>query len=890
MKLALAAAAALAVLTAGTAAGCQTARPELDSVPATGPDSESSPVQSPPASDSASGQALNLSTTEQPPSAPTTAEIADAGSHSEPDRSFRAVWRTSNGHLLGQWNQIPVSVDVDFGHTAVMAIDDTRLVVVRPVSGGNDVSAYIFDSATGEGHPAAPSGFEWRAAHTIVWTGRQVLIIAGSNNRSSWQQWLTYESSPAWLTYDPVDDVWGELVVAPQPSGVELISSGVWTGSEVLFAHESIGGLALDPDQGTWRTLAAGPLSPRQEPSRVWTGRELVVWGGCDVSTECSDSTGQERFRDGAVYVPLSDTWRTMAPSPLPEGAVTAAVWAGTEVFYYTADVDTGVASAASYNPALDQWTLLTAPPFDPRYNLELAWSSASDLVLAWGGWRPDPGESDYVDGGIGFTSDGAAYDLSTKTWLRLPDAPNRTGRDRHSMAAIGNTFYIDGGWPATGPLTLSPQPDPDPELPAAEQPPSAPTTAAAMGAVPDPGPGKGFGEVWKTSDGRLLGQWNWIPVWYKYAWLYDEFFPAVMAIGDDRLIVIRTIGGYGDVLAYIFDSTTGEVTMAAPSGARWREAHTIVWTGQHVLIGSGRYSHSWLTYDPANDVWEELTVDPLFDSLPELSDRSRLNRYVRWERREWYEPHGVWNGSEVLFLHESLSGIALDPNLGTWRILATGTLNSRHNTTRVWTGRELVIWGGCDYVNYYSCGESDLEWFRDGAVYDPLSDTWRTMAPSPLFDATHTTAVWVGTEVLYITQSNTGVVSAASYNPALDQWTLLPAPPLQASPFDYPYHPYLLAWSSTSDLVLAWGGGYVSDGAAYDLATKTWLRLPDAPQKLSRSQKRNRSRRLLRSSNRQYFLYRRRPRYKGKLEWNCRTRSRRTHPFPTPPHLQPTK
>lgn len=269
---------------------------------------------------------------------------------------------------------------------------------------------------------------------------------------------------------------------------------------------------------------------------------------------------------------------------------------------------------------------------------------------------------------------------------------------------------------------------------------------------------------------------------------------------------------------------------MAAPSGARWREAHTIVWTGQHVLIGSGRYSHSWLTYDPANDVWEELTVDPLFDSLPELSDRSRLNRYVRWERREWYEPHGVWNGSEVLFLHESLSGIALDPNLGTWRILATGTLNSRHNTTRVWTGRELVIWGGCDYVNYYSCGESDLEWFRDGAVYDPLSDTWRTMAPSPLFDATHTTAVWVGTEVLYITQSNTGVVSAASYNPALDQWTLLPAPPLQASPFDYPYHPYLLAWSSTSDLVLAWGGGYVSDGAAYDLATKTWLRLPDAP------------------------------------------------------------
>ena len=821
MKLALTAAAALAVLTAGAAAGCQTARPDPDSGPATGPGSESPTAPPPPASDSASGQALTLSTTE-PPSAPTTAKGPDAEPSPEPGRGFGEVWRTSNGRLLGQWNQVPVQVDLDFGHTAVMPIDDTRLVVVRPVSAGKDVSAYIFDSATGEATPAAPSGFEWRAAHTIVWTGRQVLIIAGSNNRSGWYHWRTYEPSPAWLTYDPAADTWGELIVGPQPSEVELSSSGVWTGSEVLFAHESVSGLALDPDQGTWRTLAAGPLSPRQEPSRVWTGRELVVWGGCDNAVECSDSTGQERFRDGAVYKPSSDTWRTMAPSPLPEGAVTDAVWAGAEVFYYTADVDTGVAGAASYNPALDQWTLLTAPPFGPRYDLELAWSSVSDLVLAWGGWRPDPGKGDYVVGGMGFASDGAAYDLSTKTWLRLPDAPNRTGRDRHSMAAIGSTFYIDGGYPATGPLTLSPQPGPG-STP--EQSTSTPTIAEAMGVKPNPGPGEGFREVWRTSDGRLLGQWNWVPVWYKDAWLHGAHFPAVMAIDDTRLIVFRPFAGFTEITAYIFDSATGEVTMAAPSGFRRGEAHTIVWTGQHALIGSGRYNHSWLAYDPADDVWEELTVDPLFDSLPELSNRSRLNRSVRWEGQERYEPHGVWNGSEVLFLHESLSGLALNPYEGTWRTLAAGPLSLREAPTRVWTGHELVVWGG--YDEEYDLGEYryHLEWFRDGAVYDPLSDTWRTMAPSPLSDATYTAAVWVGTEVFYVTRSNTGVFSAASYDPALDEWTLLSAPPLGSL-----YSNYSLAWSSTSDLVLAWGGNYVSDGAAYDLSTKTWLRLPDAP------------------------------------------------------------
>lgn len=745
-----------------------------------------------------------------------TAKGPDAEPSPEPGRGFGEVWRTSNGRLLGQWNQVPVQVDLDFGHTAVMPIDDTRLVVVRPVSAGKDVSAYIFDSATGEATPAAPSGFEWRAAHTIVWTGRQVLIIAGSNNRSSWQQWRTYEPSPAWLTYDPAADTWGELIVGPQPSGVELSSSGAWTGSEVLFAHESVSGLALDPDQGTWRTLAAGPLSPRREPSRVWTGRELVVWGGCDHALgECSGSTGQE-FRDGAVYQPSSDTWRTMAPSPLPEGAVTAAVWAGAEVFYYTANVDTGVAGAASYNPALDQWTLLTAPPFDPRYDLELAWSSVSDLVLAWGGWRPDPGKSDYVVGGMGFASDGAAYDLSTKTWLRLPDAPLRTGRDRHSMAAIGSTFYIDGGYPATGPLALSPQPGP----------PSAPKAEAVLSETrPSLELGRGFEEIWKISDGRILGQWNWVPIWYKPIWYTSEHFPAIMAIDDTRLAIVRTHYVYQSmhpgVMAYIFDSTTGAVTMAAPSGFRGREAHTIVWTGRHVLIGSGRYTpswlrtyDSWLTYDPADDVWEELTVDPLPELPVGSPDGQQLNRSV-----------GVWNGSEVLLPHESLSGLALDPYRGTWRTLAAGPLSLREAPTRVWTGHELVVWGG--YDEEYDLGEYryHLEWFRDGAVYDPLSDTWRTMAPSPLPDATYTAAVWVGTEVFYVTRSNTDVFNAASYNPALDQWTLLPAPP-----FSSLYSNYGLAWSSTSDLVLAWGGNYVSDGAAYDLSTKTWLRLPDAP------------------------------------------------------------
>ena len=464
--------AALAALTAVIAAGCGTARLNPDTaslkpnpVEARGPRSESSTARPTTATDSRAETGPSPApSAEQPSSAPAARHSAIRPGH-EPAQGFGAVWKTSDGLLLGQWNHVPVwYVDSwlhSQNHPAIMAIDNTRLTVIRTHP---RVLAYIFDSATGTAALAAPSGFEGRIDRdTVVWTGQQALIGI-TKIENAWPL--------LWLTYNPVDDAWGELTVDPLPDDLAIdrseawwsewieshgaTGSGVWNGSEVLFPHESLSGLALDPDQGSWRVLAAGPLSPRQGPNRIWTGRELVVWGGCDAALRLCGN--RERLRDGAIYEPSSDTWRDMAPSTLPPlygEATIASVWAGTEVLYIVAD--TNGTSAASYNPALDQWITLPAPPFDPGYySLGLAWSSISDLVLAWGG---------------NYVSNGAAYDLSAKKWLRLPDAPrnsavrkNAKTRMAHSIAAIGNTFYIDGGYlevgeAAFGALTLTPHP-----------------------------------------------------------------------------------------------------------------------------------------------------------------------------------------------------------------------------------------------------------------------------------------------------------------------------------------------------------------------------------------------------------------------------------------------
>jgi hypothetical protein len=39
-------------------------------------------------------------------------------------------------------------------------------------------------------------------------------------------------------------------------------------------------GATYDPATGTWRDLAEPPLSPRRDHVAVWTGDELLIWGG----------------------------------------------------------------------------------------------------------------------------------------------------------------------------------------------------------------------------------------------------------------------------------------------------------------------------------------------------------------------------------------------------------------------------------------------------------------------------------------------------------------------------------------------------------------------------------------------------------------------------------
>src|ERR1051325_2202406 len=103
-----------------------------------------------------------------------------------------------------------------------------------------------------------------------------------------------------------------------------------------------------------------------------------------------------------------------------------------------------------------------------------------------------------------------------------------------------------------------------------------------------------------------------------------------------------------------------------------------------------------------------------------------------------------------------------------TWT--ATNTIDAptkRYGHTAVWTGTEMIVWGG--YDNNY---------LDTGGRYDPAKDNWTATSTIDATSARYGhTAVWTGTEMIVwggnrafpdVTYFNTG----GKYKPGTNSWT----------------------------------------------------------------------------------------------------------------------
>ena len=243
----------------------------------------------------------------------------------------------------------------------------------------------------------APSA---RVDFSAVWAGREMLVWGGfTDTHSRYQGGHADAHLNTGGRYDPSSDSWKTITTQGAPSK-RWLNSMVWTGKEAIIwgggnATKALGdGGRYNPARDSWKPVSAdGAPSPRLGHVAVWTGKEMIVWGGTTRETD----TQAAYFENGARYNPKTDTWRPISTIGAPKGRVqTVAVWTGAEMVIWGGvnDAQAGgvldsgryVGTGARYNPATDTWTeiTLTGAP-SPRYTIGL-WTGEG--LLTFGGYN----------------------------------------------------------------------------------------------------------------------------------------------------------------------------------------------------------------------------------------------------------------------------------------------------------------------------------------------------------------------------------------------------------------------------------------------------------------------------------------------------------------------
>jgi ankyrin repeat protein/N-acetylneuraminic acid mutarotase len=231
---------------------------------------------------------------------------------------------------------------------------------------------------------------------SAVWTGREMLVWGGyTDNHSRYQG----AHADAYLNtggrYDPATDIWRPIDLNGAPSR-RSFNTLVWTGKEMIVwgggnASKVLNdGGRYNPAKNSWKSISTdGAPSPRSGHVAVWTGKEMIVWGG----SAREAGAPSDYFVNGARYNPEMDTWKPISAIDAPKGRVSVtAVWTGTEMVLWGGVNDTQgnggrfVGTGARYNPATDTWTEITTTGAPSPRLTSVVWTG--DGLLTFGGYN----------------------------------------------------------------------------------------------------------------------------------------------------------------------------------------------------------------------------------------------------------------------------------------------------------------------------------------------------------------------------------------------------------------------------------------------------------------------------------------------------------------------
>jgi N-acetylneuraminic acid mutarotase len=323
------------------------------------------------------------------------------------------------------------------------------------------------------------------------------------------------------------NDAWGATSTINAPSARDL-HTAVWTGSEMIvwggtnFSNYLNTGGRYNPSTDSWTaTSTTNAPSARARHTAVWTGSEMIIWGGAGDST-------------GGKYNPMTDSWVPTSTSNAPSGRDShTAVWTGSEMIVWGGYGGSYLNTGGKYDPSTDSWTATNTTNAPAGRNGHTAIWSGSEMIV-WGGGVSGPT----------YFNTGGRYNPVTDTWTATNTTNAPIARTSHTAVWTDSEMIVWGGG-VSGPTDFN--------TGGRYNPGTDSWTATSTSNAPDAR--VGHTAVWTGSEMIVWGG---------------------ITVGG----FLNTGGRYNPTDAWIATSTGN-----APSG---RYDHTAVWTSSEMIVWGG--------------------------------------------------------------------------------------------------------------------------------------------------------------------------------------------------------------------------------------------------------------------------------------------------------------
>jgi len=680
------------------------------------------------------------------------------------------------------------------------------------------------NSSLPPGPPPTGTLSSGRYGHRAVWSGTEMLIIGGTPDGAG-------------LRYNPAGNSWSLMNKSNAPAlGEDLLVA--WSGSQ-LIAWDTYNrvGARYSPATDTWTTMTdVGAPSARLGACAAYAGGYFVVWGGSDPSPSLYSF-----LNTGARYNPANNTWTAMSTVNAPQRrAFASATTAGSEILVVgglsTNEVtDCGfggcvtdlnyetVNTAARYNPAANSWTSISNGP--SRLGHTAVWTGV-DLYV-WGGV--------FRSGGYGFSMHGnpvergMKYNLAGNTWTLLstngaPGTPHvgwQTAVWSGSNLVVWGLSSADGGFYRSNygaryiPLSDSWIPLPVNSLEDREE-----HTAVWSGSQMIVWGGKEPGLADGLANGARYNpsanNWSTMTTPPATGEPSERSSAAGVWTGDALIIWGGNNGGTYLRSGGLYRHGVGWTNTPDAGAPSPRFGHTAVWTGTEMIVwggtGPGSKLNTGARFHLGSNRWFSMTTSN--------APRRRTAHVAVWTGREMI----VFGGYDTtnLFYPTFLNSAArYNPSNDTWTAISNNIfIIARAGATAVWTGKEMIFWGGYSHDGGIA---PTYSYFNSGGRFNPESNLWFTVASSGLSGRRYHSAVWSGEEMIVwggygaSGPTNTG----ARYNPNSNTWTPVPTNGAPAARSEHS-----AVWDSGRQIMLVGGGDPARFGYSFDPHRNVWTLL----------------------------------------------------------------